>query len=31
MTGVGPLPINFELSGATVGEAADDFASNQLR
>ena len=27
MTGMGPLPINFELSGATVGEAADDFAS----
>ena len=27
MTGMGPIPINFELEGTTIGEAANDFST----
>ena len=27
MTGMGPIPINFELEGITIGEAANDFSA----
>ena len=28
MTGAGPVPLNFEIPGATLGEAADNFGTS---